>query len=281
MATNLYETLEISKTATPEEVRKAYKKKALETHPDRLGPGVSSADKAHHEELFRKVNNAYEVLRDPQNRRIYDQHGVWPPPEPPSMPQRSSNDGHRPHGQHHFGSRNDFYDPWGVHRPPFMFTDPFALFDSIFDDMLPPRGSHYRRHRHERPWFAEELSRLVNDDFGFPHHVFGGFMDFPFGRGMLPAAPPPSFGVNNGGQWRAESFVSTSVNGVTQTSHRRRDWNGDEHVTHTYADGRKIHMVNGVEQPPSHGQLPPPPAHSNPRSFSLMSTILRLSHICP
>ncbi|KAG5342449.1 hypothetical protein C0989_001513 [Termitomyces sp. Mn162] len=55
MATNLYETLGISKSATPEQVRKAYKKKALETHPDRLGPGVSSADKAQSEDFFRKV----------------------------------------------------------------------------------------------------------------------------------------------------------------------------------------------------------------------------------
>ncbi|KAG6890966.1 hypothetical protein C0992_011725 [Termitomyces sp. T32_za158] len=256
MATDLYETLGISQSATPEQVRKAYKKRALETHPDRLGPGISSADKARSEELFRKVNNAYEVLRDSQNRRIYDRHGVWPPPESPSMPQRGPSRGYRPHGQHHHDSRNNFYDPWGGHHS-FMFTDPFALFDSIFDDIHPSRSSHYHRHHHERPWFASELSRLMSDDFGFPHHGFGSFMDFPFGRGMLPAPQPPPFGNNNGGQWSAESFVSTTINGVTQSSHRRRDWNGDEHVTRTYPDGRKVHEVNGVEQP-LHEQLPPP-----------------------
>ncbi|KAG6867993.1 hypothetical protein C0993_008600 [Termitomyces sp. T159_Od127] len=235
MATDLYETLGISQSATPEQVRKAYKKRALETHPDRLGPGISSAEKAQSEELFRKVNNAYEVLRDPQNRT----YGVWPPPEP-SMPQRGAGSGYRSHGQHRHGSRNNFYDPWGGLQSPFMFTDPFALFDSIFDDMHPSRGSHYHRHRHERPWFAAELSRLMGDDFGFPHHGFGGFMDFPFGRGMLPASqPPPSFGNNNGGQWIAESFVSSTVNGVTQTSHRRRDWNG------TTKPSLETHAVNG------------------------------------
>ncbi|KNZ75090.1 Chaperone protein dnaJ 1 [Termitomyces sp. J132] len=271
MATNLYETLGISKSATPEQVRKAYKKKALETHPDRLGPGVSSADKAQSEDFFRKVNNAYEVLRDPQNRRIYDQHGVWPPPEA-SMPYRGANSSHRSHGQYHSGSRNNFYDPWGGHRSAFMFTDPFALFDSIFDDISPHRGSHHYRHHHERPWFAAELSRLMDDDFGFPHHGFGGFTDFPFGRGMLPASQPPFFGINNGGQWQAESFVSTTVNGVTQSSHRRRDWNVDEHETHTYADGRKVHKVNGVEQAPGHDQLPPPPAHSRNQSDQRLSS---------
>jgi DnaJ-class molecular chaperone len=71
MASNLYEILEISATATPEQsmytflhcnmifipfpVRKAYKKKALQTHPDRLPLGATPEDKAASEEMFRKV----------------------------------------------------------------------------------------------------------------------------------------------------------------------------------------------------------------------------------
>ncbi|KAJ3517758.1 hypothetical protein NLJ89_g315 [Agrocybe chaxingu] len=68
MSTGLYEELGISKDASPEEVRKAYKKKALLTHPDRLPPGATAAEKSEAEENFRRVNNAYEVLHDPKKR---------------------------------------------------------------------------------------------------------------------------------------------------------------------------------------------------------------------
>ncbi|KAG6910226.1 hypothetical protein DXG01_012361 [Tephrocybe rancida] len=251
MATNLYETLGIPRTATPEQIRKAYKKKALQTHPDRLPPGASQEDKTASEELFRKE---------------YDLHGIWPPQEPEAapMPQRSTNGGHRPHTQRRHEPRNDFFPgPWDMHRSSFGFTDPFELFDAIFDHVLPT--SHHRHHRHERPWFASQLSRMMDDDFDPPGFGFGFGMGFPpgFGRSLMPPQPPSFFGGGNGGQWQVESYVSSSINGVTQTSHKRRDWNGNEHVTHTYADGRTVHTVNGVEQPPVHGHIrdnqgPPP-----------------------
>lgn len=79
MATNLYETLEVSVDASPEQstcsrctadyeltvpvndvVRKAYKKRALQTHPDRLPPGISAPEKAAAEERFRQVGSLLE-----------------------------------------------------------------------------------------------------------------------------------------------------------------------------------------------------------------------------
>ncbi|KAG6865702.1 hypothetical protein C0991_012518 [Blastosporella zonata] len=254
MATDLYETLEISRAATPEQIRKAYKKRALRTHPDRLGPGASNEDKTASEELFRKVNAAYEVLSDPHNRRAYDRYGVWPPPDPQVIPMPSTNGIHRPRSQRPHEFMNDFFaDPWG-HPSSFRFTDPFALFDAIFDHSSP--NAHHRRHHYERPWFASELSRMMNDDFDSPHNGFGGFMSFPFfGPSLMPPQPPSFFGVGSGGQWQAESYSSSSINGVTQTSHKRRDWEGNEHVTHTYSDGRTVHTINGVEQPSTRGYI--------------------------
>ncbi|KAH9935058.1 hypothetical protein B0H21DRAFT_759332 [Amylocystis lapponica] len=70
MATDLYEVLGLDRNASPEDIRKAYKRKALQTHPDRLPPNITPAEKAYSEEAFRKVNNAYEVLNDVQNRSI-------------------------------------------------------------------------------------------------------------------------------------------------------------------------------------------------------------------
>jgi DnaJ-class molecular chaperone len=63
-----YETLSVAAEATPEEIKKAYRKLALETHPDR-NPGDARA-----EERFKKINEAYGVLSDPSKRAQYDQY---------------------------------------------------------------------------------------------------------------------------------------------------------------------------------------------------------------
>ncbi|KAG8529262.1 uncharacterized protein KY384_005897 [Bacidia gigantensis] len=64
-----YELLAISRTATDEEIKKAYRKKALELHPDRNYGNVEATT-----QLFAEVQSAYEVLSDPQERAWYDSH---------------------------------------------------------------------------------------------------------------------------------------------------------------------------------------------------------------
>jgi molecular chaperone DnaJ len=64
-----YEVLEVSKTATPEEIKKAYRKKAIQYHPDK-NPGDKAA-----EEKFKEAAEAYEVLSDSNKRSRYDQFG--------------------------------------------------------------------------------------------------------------------------------------------------------------------------------------------------------------
>ena len=59
MAKSLYEALGVSKTATPAEIKKAYRKLVREVHPDR-NPGS--------EERFKEVQSAYDVLSDPEKR---------------------------------------------------------------------------------------------------------------------------------------------------------------------------------------------------------------------
>lgn len=64
-----YEVLEVPKTASAEEIKKAYRKKAIQYHPDK-NPGDKEA-----EEKFKEAAEAYEVLSDPQKRQRYDQYG--------------------------------------------------------------------------------------------------------------------------------------------------------------------------------------------------------------
>ena len=61
--------LEVPKTATAEEIKKAYRKQAIKYHPDK-NPGDKVA-----EEKFKEAAEAYEVLSDPQKRQRYDQYG--------------------------------------------------------------------------------------------------------------------------------------------------------------------------------------------------------------
>ena len=69
MKEDYYEILGIGKNATAADIKKAYRKKALEHHPDK-NPGDSKA-----EELFKKSAEAYEVLSNPDKKARYDQYG--------------------------------------------------------------------------------------------------------------------------------------------------------------------------------------------------------------
>jgi molecular chaperone DnaJ len=64
-----YETLGIEKSASEDDIKKAYRRMAMKYHPDK-NPGDKTA-----EEKFREATEAYEILKDPQRRSQYDQFG--------------------------------------------------------------------------------------------------------------------------------------------------------------------------------------------------------------
>src|SRR5918999_2367491 len=65
MATTLYDTLGVSKGASADEIKKAYRKLAREHHPDQGGD----------ETRFKEIQGAYDVLSDPEKRKAYDTYG--------------------------------------------------------------------------------------------------------------------------------------------------------------------------------------------------------------
>src|SRR6266496_4327600 len=78
-----YKSLGVERTASEEEIRKAFRKLARQYHPD------VAKDKKSDEEKFKEINEAYEVLGDPEKRKQYDELGAdWnrpggfqPPPQ--------------------------------------------------------------------------------------------------------------------------------------------------------------------------------------------------------
>ena len=69
MSRNYYDILGVSKSASQDEIKKAYRKLALKYHPDKNPNDQKAA------ESFKKISEAYEVLSDEQKKRTYDQYG--------------------------------------------------------------------------------------------------------------------------------------------------------------------------------------------------------------
>ena len=69
-----YEILGVNKTANEKEIKKSFKKLAVKYHPDKQ-VGKSDEEKSKAEESFKEINEAYEVLSNPDKKKMYDQYG--------------------------------------------------------------------------------------------------------------------------------------------------------------------------------------------------------------
>src|SRR5471030_1453294 len=95
-----YHVLGVERSATPEEIKKAYRKLAVKYHPDK-NPGDKAA-----EEKFKELGEAYEALSDPQKRAAYDQMG-----HAAFDPRRRAGGGG--------GGAGGFHDPFDIFREVF------------------------------------------------------------------------------------------------------------------------------------------------------------------
>src|SRR3989344_9477542 len=144
MATNdYYQTLGVSKSASADEIKRAYRKLALQYHPDR--------NKSKEAEVkFKEVTKAYEILSDPQKRQTYGQFGS-----------AAFESGYAGQGGP-FGGQNPFGGQRAGQYGPFSYTyttggggqdfdfggfsDPFEIFEQFFGSGgASPFGNRQRR----------------------------------------------------------------------------------------------------------------------------------------
>ncbi|MBI4664809.1 MAG: molecular chaperone DnaJ [Nitrospinae bacterium] len=142
-----YEILGVQKNASPDEIKKAYRKKAYQYHPDQ-NPGNPEA-----EENFKAASEAYEVLRDPDKKSLYDRYG---------------HDGLKQTGFSGFSG----------------FEDIFSSFGDVFEDFFGFSGA--RRGAPNQPRKGADLR--YDMEVEFKEAVFGVDKDFEVEKYILCSA---------------------------------------------------------------------------------------------
>lgn len=121
-----YEVLGVSKEATDSEIKKAYKKMALQLHPDKnKAPGAAEA--------FKAIGNAAAILTDPEKRKSYDLYGA-------DEQNLSSSRGHRGHNANEYAYSRGFETDFSAEE----------LFNMFFGNGFPQQNVYMRQRRFHR-----------------------------------------------------------------------------------------------------------------------------------
>ncbi|KAL6436293.1 hypothetical protein ACFW04_004684 [Cataglyphis niger] len=227
-----YKVLEVQRTVSSADIKKAYRKLALKWHPDKNPDNLEEANRR-----FKEISEAYEVLSDEKKRRVYDQYGK----EGLQMP-----GGKRRHGDDfdpHFAGTFVFRDPEEVFRE---FFDGIP-FEDLFAGFHGPRRGGTGRHGHPT---SNSLSTSFFGPFGFGFRLpFDNLMENAGGAGNFTSFGTfTSFdGASGGAAVKRTSTSTRFIDGKKITTKKVYE-NGKETIMSYENDVLKSKTVNGVPQ---------------------------------
>ena len=182
--TYFYDILSVSSTATTEEISRSYKKLALKCHPDKTNHDPELTEK------FKEMTRAYEILRDPRKRGIYDSYGEAglegvTVPDPGTNGGGSSGSSSRPHRRTHSFATDIFSQ---------VFQDINNMFSShnvMFEG--PPQfagfpGNNQNMKKHVQPIGRPLAEQLVRGE-DIHHTCEVNLSDFVYGKTIKLSLP--------------------------------------------------------------------------------------------
>ncbi|XP_011500764.1 PREDICTED: dnaJ homolog subfamily B member 6 [Ceratosolen solmsi marchali] len=224
-----YKILEVNRSASNPEIKKAYRKLALKWHPDKNPDNLEEANKR-----FKEISEAYEVLSDDRKRRVYDQYGK----EELQMP-----GGKRRH--------EDDFD-FNINAT-FVFRDPEDVFREFFhnipfENLFAGFGGGHTRCSVRQSQPVNSLNRPFFGPFGFFPTNIGDLFDS--NSSTTSFSTLTNFGGPSGGQTemkRTSTSTTRFINGKKLTTKKVSE-NGKETIMSYENDVLKSKTVNGVPQ---------------------------------
>jgi DnaJ-class molecular chaperone len=175
-----YQTLGVAKNATPDEIKKSYRKLASKHHPDKGGDTAT----------FQKIEEAYRILSDPQQRQQYDN----------PMPQGS---------------------PFG---PGFSFNGGPDIFQDFMSQMF--RQQHQQQRQRQKPTFRSSVAVSLEQAYKGEDHVIR--LQTPTHTHAATIQIPK--GINNGDQVKFDNIIQDAnlIVEFRVTPHLKYDRNGND-----------------------------------------------------
>uniref|UniRef100_A0A8D2DGL9 DnaJ homolog subfamily B member 6 n=1 Tax=Sciurus vulgaris TaxID=55149 RepID=A0A8D2DGL9_SCIVU len=224
-----YEVLGVQRYASPEDIKKAYRKVALKWHPDK-----NPENKEEAERKFKEVAEAYEVLSNDEKRDIYDKYGK---------------EGLNGEGGSHFDDEYEygfiFRKPDDVFKEIFGERDPFSFhfFEDSLEDLLNSPRSFYGSRRGAECFFSTASEHPISERFSFydagytPYNLLG-----PEG---LPSFSSMAFDDSGMGSYISVTTSGKRING--RNINTNKIFENDQGIEDIQDDSElKSFFVNGV-----------------------------------
>jgi|SRR5579871_3196852 len=190
-----YKILGVTKDSTADEIKKAYRKLARQHHPD-LNPNNPEAGKR-----FQQINEANEVLSDPEKRKKYDQYGKdWKHAEQFEQARQQEARGHA--GGNPFGGNNN---PFGSSGEYYSYGDDQGDFSDFFTSMFGNQGSRGRQTRFKGADYRATVQVNLSEAYKTHQETFA-----IKGKNIRITVPA---GIENGQEIKVAGYGAPGANG--------------------------------------------------------------------